>query len=88
MGVLPLEFMPGESASSLGLSGREQYTIEGLSAGFQRGAQLKVRVEDGGRTREFMVRSRIDTPEEQEYMRHGGILPYVLRQALGAGAKD
>jgi aconitate hydratase len=87
MGVLPLEFMPGENARVLGLTGREVYTIEGLSAGAKRGQQLKVRVRNNGSEREFMARSRVDTPEEQEYLRHGGILPYVLRQSLRAKAE-
>jgi len=87
MGVLPLEFLPGENARSLGLTGRELYTIEGVAAGAQRGQQLKVRVRDDAGEREFFVRSRVDTPEEQEYMRHGGILPYVLRHSLGVQAE-
>ena len=82
MGVLPLEFTGGETRKSLELTGRESYSIEGLAAGVARRQKLKVRVSDGGRTREFEVLARIDTPEEVEYMRHGGILPYVLRELL------
>jgi aconitate hydratase len=84
MGVLPLEFTGGETRKSLELTGRESYSIEGLAAGVTRRQKLKVCVSDGGRTREFEVLARIDTPEEVEYMRHGGILPYVLRELLHA----
>ena len=82
MGVLPLQFTDGETRKSLGLTGQESYSIEGLAAGVTRRQRLKLRVSDGGRTREFEVLARIDTPEEVEYMRHGGILPYVLRELL------
>jgi aconitate hydratase len=82
MGVLPLEFTGGQTRKSLELTGRESYSIEGLAAGVARRQKLKVRVSDGGRVREFEVLARIDTPEEVEYMRHGGILPYVLRELL------
>jgi aconitate hydratase len=84
MGVLPLEFTGGQTRKTLELTGRETYSIEGLAAGVERRQKLKVRVSDGGRTREFEVLARIDTPEEVEYMRHGGILPYVLREMLHA----
>jgi aconitate hydratase len=82
MGVLPLEFTGGHTRKSLELTGRETYSIEGLAAGVSRRQKLKVRVSDSGGSREFEVLARIDTPEEVEYMRHGGILPYVLRQLL------
>jgi aconitate hydratase len=84
MGVLPLEFTVGQTRKSLELTGRESYSIEGLAAGVERRQKLKVRVSDDGRAREFEVLARIDTPEEVEYMRHGGILPYVLRELLHA----
>ncbi|HET9444439.1 MAG TPA: aconitate hydratase, partial [Acidimicrobiales bacterium] len=74
MGILPLEFLPGESVASLGLTGREVYDItglEGLDDGAALPAELTVRA-DG---REFRARLRIDTPKEAEYYRHGGILP-------------
>ncbi|MEE8336679.1 MAG: hypothetical protein V3R95_01325, partial [Dehalococcoidia bacterium] len=82
MGILPLEFAEGESASSLGLTGREQFDIEG-AASAQPGQQLRVRViaEDGTESA-FMARCRIDTPVEVEYYQHGGILPFVLRGLL------
>ena len=79
MGVLPLQFLPGENAASLGLTGREVYAIEGLDEG--RASQVNVRAtrEDGSEL-EFQARVRIDTPQEIDYFRHGGILHYVLRQ--------
>jgi aconitate hydratase len=85
MGVAPLEFPPGESAASLGLSGREEFDVEGLAAGaaggFAGGREVTVRArrEDGG-TVEFRATVRLDTPQEVLYYRHGGILQYVLRQ--------
>jgi len=79
MGVLPLEFAKGETAASLGLTGRELYDIEGLDRLKPR-AELSVRARDGGAERSFRAVVRIDTPRELEYFEHGGILPYVLRQ--------
>jgi len=88
MGVLPLQFMPGENAASLGLDGSEEYSVMDLSYhaanGFRNGKDLKVHaVSDNGDTKVFGVRVRIDTPKELEYYRHGGILQYVLRQLIG-----
>ncbi len=84
MGILPLQFLPGENCASLGLSGEELYTIRGLDH-LMPGARITVSVDGGnGARREFTVVTRIDTPNEIEYFRHGGILPYVLRQTLGA----
>ena len=83
MGVLPLQFLPGENAESLGLSGEETFDIEGLDA-LTPGQPLKVKATaTDGTVKIFKVRSRIDTANEVEYVRHGGILPYVLRQSLG-----
>ena len=83
MGILPLQYREGESAQSLGLTGRERFYIEGVAAGLEPGQEVPVRAlaDDGGETA-FTVRSRIDTPVEVEYYRHGGILPYVLRELL------
>jgi aconitate hydratase len=87
MGILPLQFSPGESVQSLGLSGREIFDIDGLSraiaSGFRDGRTLTVvaRRDDGGPT-SFQVTVRIDTPQEVLYYQHGGILQYVLRQLL------
>ncbi len=86
MGVLPLQFAAGEDAASLGLTGDEELTVRGVAAGLHPGQTLTVeaRLPDGA-TRSFSVRVRIDTPNEVDYFRHGGILPYVLRQLLGPG---
>ena len=78
MGVLPLQFMDGESRESLGLTGREAFSIEGIDNAEAR--EVTVRA-DG---KEFRARVRLDTPREREYLRHGGILRYVLRRLLAA----
>jgi aconitate hydratase len=84
MGVLPLQFLEGESAESHGLTGRETFDIEGIAAGLAPGGEVAVRAApSGGTARELRARVRIDTPDELEYYRNGGILPYVLRQLLG-----
>ena len=83
MGILPLQFQSGESAESLGLTGEEVFDILNLDAASKPGGQLKVTAtsaDNGGATRTFEVAVRIDTPQESEYYRHGGILHYVLRQ--------
>jgi aconitate hydratase len=74
MGVLPLQFLPGENRDTLGLTGREEFSIEGIANGEAR--EVTVRA-DG---REFRATVRLDTPREREYLRHGGILRYVLRR--------
>jgi aconitate hydratase len=92
MGILPLQFAPGESVESLGLTGREVFDIEGLSAaietGFSGGRTLNVvaRREDGSRIG-FKATIRIDTPQEVLYYQNGGILQYVLRQLLSGRQK-
>jgi len=87
MGVLPLQFEDGESAKSLGLSGREIFSIEGISGRLEPGGRLKVVAAADGASREFRVIIRLDTPREVAYYRHGGILPYVLRNLLASGSK-
>jgi aconitate hydratase len=85
MGVLPLEFPPGESVASLGLSGREIFDIQGLSGNLEPGVRVEVsaRDEEGGKEKSaFRAQVRLDTPQEVEYYRHGGILAYVLRQLV------
>ncbi len=83
MGVLPLQFPAGASASSLGLHGDERYTVEGLAGQLAVGGGVRVRaVRAGNEVGEFDARVRIDTPIELEYYRHGGILPMVLRKVL------
>ncbi|MBL4773185.1 MAG: aconitate hydratase AcnA [Alcanivoracaceae bacterium] len=79
MGVLPLQFKDGDSAESLGLTGHETYAITGLNNGDSKTAHV-VATTNEGKTTAFDVLVRIDTPKEIEYMRHGGILQYVLRQ--------
>jgi aconitate hydratase len=84
MGVLPLRFPNGESASSLGLTGREQYSVTGIASGLRPGGTVAVRaVAEDGKAVEFEALVRIDTPEELVAFKHGGILPYVLRQLVG-----
>jgi aconitate hydratase A / 2-methylisocitrate dehydratase len=82
MGVLPLQFRDGESAASLGLSGHEVFTITGLAAGTDGPLPPTVTVHADGRS--FPVTLRLDTPREHDYIRHGGIMRYVLRRMAGA----
>ena len=84
MGVLALEFKSGDNRQKLGLTGQEVYSISGLKAGIKPRQMLKVRAESSGKTTEFEVTLRVDTPEEVEYIRHGGILPFVLRELIRA----
>ncbi len=83
MGILPLQFRDGESADSLGLTGREVFDIEGLGDGTAKEVTVTATAEDGNKST-FTARVRIDTPKEVEYYRHGGILHYVLRQLAGS----
>jgi aconitate hydratase len=83
MGVLPLQFAPGQNAQSLGLNGKEVYDISGLESGNVKTVKVSATGPDG-RVVQFDARVRIDTPKEQEYYRHGGILQYVLRQLATA----
>ncbi len=78
MGVLPLQYKDGESADSLGLTGAETFTIEGIAGADSIPRELTVKADD----RTFTVTVRIDTPGEQGYYQHGGIMPYVLRSLL------
>ena len=79
MGILPLQFLPGESADSLGLTGEESFEIP--NPGDETGHQLTVTAKsDDGSERSFAVKVRIDTPNEVDYFKHGGILHYVLRK--------
>jgi aconitase A len=80
MGVLPLQFPPGEDAASLGLTGEETYTIRGLAGSEPAPRTVTGTAGEPAGTREFTATVRIDTPAEAAYYRHGGILPYVLRQ--------
>ena len=76
MGILPLQYLPGENLASLGLTGREEFSVTGVENGEAR----EVTVTADGTS--FGAILRLDTPREREYVRHGGILPYVLRRLL------
>ncbi len=78
MGILPLQFGAGETPETLGLTGREAFAVEGIENG--EASDVTVRADDTV----FTARVRLDTPREREYLRHGGILPYVLRRLLAA----
>ena len=83
MGVLPLEFPAGGSRESLGLSGEELFEIRGIATGLEPRSVLSVEaVRADGSKKVFQALCRIDTPVELDYYRHGGILPFVLRQLL------
>ena len=84
MGVLPLQFEAAATAASLGLTGSERYDLTGISQGLRPGGTVIVRASgESDQTIEFPTLVRIDTPEELVAFRHGGILPYVLRQLVG-----
>ncbi|WP_416376675.1 hypothetical protein [Marinobacter sp. LV10MA510-1] len=86
MGVLPLQFLDGQNAETLGLTGEETFAIKGLASAETPAHELRVSATDSqGQTRTFDAIVRIDTPAEADYYRHGGILPYVLRQLLEPG---
>lgn len=88
MGVLPLQFLPGESAEKLGLTGEEVFDIRGLAARGLARSKIEITAKSpDGKTRSFHALVRIDTPQEVEYYRHGGILQYVLRQLLKGNAE-
>jgi len=76
VGILPLQFMDGETPATLGLTGREEFAVEGV----ENGEAHEVTVRADGK--KFRARVRLDTPREREYLRHGGILPFVLRRLL------
>jgi aconitate hydratase len=78
MGIIPLQFLPGETPETLGLTGREEFAVSGVENG--NASEVTVRA-DG---KEFRARVRLDTPREREYLRHGGILPFVLRRLLSS----
>ena len=87
MGVMPLEFLPGESRTTLGLTGQETLDVEGLTDGLapRKRVRVKVRAADGT-AREFEAVARVDTPDDVAYYRHGGLLPYVLRGMIRGAA--
>jgi aconitate hydratase len=83
MGVLPLQFAEGETRETLGLTGEEIFSILNIPAAIAGAGVVTVQAEapDGTKKR-FEAKTRIDTPQEAEYYRNGGILPYVLRQLI------
>ncbi|GBD11571.1 Aconitate hydratase A [bacterium HR23] len=85
MGILPLQFRPGENAQSLGLTGEEVYDILGLSEGLRPRQELTVRAKRDGWERTFTVIARVDTPVEVEYLRNGGVLHMMLRRLMRGG---
>jgi aconitate hydratase len=85
MGVLPLQFKKGESRESLGLTGEEVFTIEGLSNDLKPQQEVTVKAKSSAGEITFGMIARIDTDIEVDYYRHGGILPMVLRQILSRG---
>jgi aconitate hydratase len=83
MGILPLQFKPGENPETLGLTGREVFDIEGIAEELHPRKELTVRAKrPDGTEVTFTVIARLDTPIEVDYYRHGGILPYVLRKLV------
>jgi aconitate hydratase len=81
MGVLPLQFVPGETAASLRLTGKELFHITGVREAVETGKRVQVQaVSADGSAIDFEAVPRVDTPQEAEYFRNGGILPFVLRQ--------
>ena len=83
MGILPLEFLPGESLQTLGLRGTEAFTIRGLAAGLKPAQRVEVEgAREGGASRRFTAVCRLDNQTDVEYLRHGGVLPMVLRQLM------
>jgi aconitate hydratase len=85
MGVLPLEFPSGQTAQSLGLTGREVYDVTGLGDGSVKEVTVTAKPDGGGSAVTFKAKVRIDTPQEVLYYQHGGILQYVLRQMVKNG---
>ena len=83
MGVLPLQFGDGTNAQTLGLDGSETYAITGLSESIQPGQMVTLEItRKNGKRESVSVKLRIDTPIEIDYYRHGGILPFVLRELM------
>lgn len=83
MGVIPCQFVNGQNAQTLGLTGRETFDFGDLKNAEARSVKVTATAENGGKPLVFEVRIRIDTPKERDYYRHGGILQYVLRQLAG-----
>lgn len=84
MGVLPLVFREGEDYESLGITGREKFSISGMERGFKPKQELVLEIDRDGKVQRVPLLSRLDTPIEVDYYRHGGIMPYVLRHLMHA----
>jgi aconitate hydratase len=87
MGILPLQFLPGQNAESLKLTGEEVFEIVGVRdvvENFAPGRKIRVRATANDKVTEFEATVRIDTPQEAQYYKNDGILPFVLRQLLAA----
>jgi aconitate hydratase len=85
MGVLPLQFLPGETRDTHGLTGEEVFSVSGISQALQTGGRVKLDARrSNGSATTFETQVRVDTPQEVEYYRNGGILPFVLRQLAGS----
>ena len=80
----PLQYRDGENAESLGLTGHEQFSIEGLTGGEAREVTVAAQADGPGEPVVFRARVRLDTPREREYFRHGGILQFVLRSLMAS----
>jgi len=90
MGILPLQFVAGQNAQTLNLTGNETFDINGLSevaSNFKSGARVTVHATSDGQSKQFDALVRIDTPQEAQYFAHGGILQFVLRQLLTGKVK-
>jgi aconitate hydratase len=86
MGVLPCQFQNGQNASSLGIKGDEIFSLQGVDGSLRPGQEVTLVVQRGdGTSAHVPLRLRIDTPIEVEYYKHGGILPFVLRQLIAKG---
>ncbi len=82
MGILPLQFREGESLESVGITGEETFSLLGLTEPFTPQQEVTLEIEQNGNKRQIKLISKLDTPSEIEYYRHGGILPFILRQQL------
>ncbi|MBA3239364.1 MAG: aconitate hydratase [Parachlamydiaceae bacterium] len=88
MGVLPLQFLEGESAATLGITGNETFSLSGLEGIFVPHQEITLEISDGKETRKVKVLSRLDTPSEVQYYRHGGILPFIYRKIVARHLLD
>jgi len=86
MGILPLEFKEGDSLESLGITGNEVFSIQGLEADLTPQQDITMEIQRNGAIQNVVLKSRLDTPLEIDYYEQGGILPFVLRQQLTTGA--